>query len=499
MTACWGSCETWRRVGRRWGRLKPATRRHLPRRPSVRRSARLRPLLRSMPPVRKPVQDARWRWRAPGTSPILRCWRSSTSRRGTLRKAWRSIAALPPRSPTISCCMKRSRGSRKEEWESVTLRRRDTRRPRPRPSARPASVGWKAGLPGSGSVGGREGPGPPRAEPESVRLPRDSHLRGGHAGRDQPQPGRAGEGAGGGPHDPSIQRRRRSGGVDSEGGGPVRCAGDQSRRVYPHEHRPARRHRGGRHSDRRSAPLQPVSARGVPAAFLHRRRGGRADLGVRPGELCAGAAGRCLARAGATGHREKVARWTRRRQTRPVISTSEFRNGAKLELDGEPYTIIEFQHVKPGKGGAFVRTKLKSLRRGNVIERTYRSGEKLPTPDLDEREMTFLYVEGDQYTFMDTTTYEQLTFDRTHLGDGWDLLKENMTVTLLLHKGTPIGMELPGCDCRVPRRGSRSRRRTRQRPSRRRKAWSPCAGAAWGPSIGRRLLTPTCTWRKART
>jgi len=126
-----------------------------------------------------------------------------------------------------------------------------------------------------------------------------------------------------------------------------------------------------------------------------------------------------------------------------VISTSEFRNGAKLELDGEPYTIIEFQHVKPGKGGAFVRTKLKSLRRGNVIERTYRSGEKLPTPDLDEREMTFLYVEGDQYTFMDTTTYEQLTFDRTHLGDGSDLLKENMTVTLLLHKGTPIGMELP--------------------------------------------------------
>jgi len=126
-----------------------------------------------------------------------------------------------------------------------------------------------------------------------------------------------------------------------------------------------------------------------------------------------------------------------------VISTSEFRNGAKLELDGEPYTIIEFQHVKPGKGGAFVRTKLKSLRTGNVIERTYRSGEKLPTPDLDEREMTFLYVEGDQYTFMDTTTYEQLTFDRTHLGDGWDLLKENMTVTLLLHKGTPIGMELP--------------------------------------------------------
>lgn len=126
-----------------------------------------------------------------------------------------------------------------------------------------------------------------------------------------------------------------------------------------------------------------------------------------------------------------------------MISTSEFRNGAKLELDGEPFTIVEFQHVKPGKGGAFVRTKLKSLRSGNVIERTYRSGEKLPTPDLDEREMSFLYVEGDQYTFMDTTTYEQLTFGRDLLGDGWDLLKENMIVKLLLHKSVPIGMELP--------------------------------------------------------
>ena len=126
-----------------------------------------------------------------------------------------------------------------------------------------------------------------------------------------------------------------------------------------------------------------------------------------------------------------------------MITTSEFRNGAKLELEGEPFTIIEFQHVKPGKGGAFVRTKLKSLRTGNVIERTYRSGEKLPTPDLEEVEMKFLYASGEHYTFMDTTTYEQLTFDRVQLGDGWDLLKEDMTVALLLHKGAPIGMELP--------------------------------------------------------
>jgi len=126
-----------------------------------------------------------------------------------------------------------------------------------------------------------------------------------------------------------------------------------------------------------------------------------------------------------------------------VITTSEFRNGAKVELDGEPFTIIEFQHVKPGKGGAFVRTKLKSLKTGNVIERTYRSGEKLETPDLEEREMNFLYATGEQYTFMDTENYEQLTFERNLLGDGWDLLKEDMTVTLLLHEGTPIGMDLP--------------------------------------------------------
>jgi elongation factor P len=126
-----------------------------------------------------------------------------------------------------------------------------------------------------------------------------------------------------------------------------------------------------------------------------------------------------------------------------VITTSEFRNGAKLELEGEPFIIIEFQHVKPGKGGAFVRTKLKSLRSGNVIERTYRSGEKLQTPDLEELEVTFLYTTGDQYTFMDTSNYEQLTFDRAQLGEEWDLLKENLNLTLLLHNGSPIGVELP--------------------------------------------------------
>ena len=100
-----------------------------------------------------------------------------------------------------------------------------------------------------------------------------------------------------------------------------------------------------------------------------------------------------------------------------MISTAEFRNGAKVELDGEPYIIVEFQHVKPGKGGAFVRTKLKSLKTGNVMDRTYRSGEKLETPNLEEKNMQFLYAAGDDYHFMDNDTYEQLSLSAKQLGD----------------------------------------------------------------------------------
>ncbi|HEY5599847.1 MAG TPA: elongation factor P, partial [Candidatus Manganitrophaceae bacterium] len=83
-----------------------------------------------------------------------------------------------------------------------------------------------------------------------------------------------------------------------------------------------------------------------------------------------------------------------------MISTSDFRNSAKLEIDGDPYSIVEFQHVKPGKGGAFVRTKLKNLKTGNLLERTFRSGEKFNEPDLVEREMQFLYAQGEEYHFM---------------------------------------------------------------------------------------------------
>ncbi len=126
-----------------------------------------------------------------------------------------------------------------------------------------------------------------------------------------------------------------------------------------------------------------------------------------------------------------------------MISTSEFRNGTYLELDGAPYCIIEFQHVKPGKGGAFVRTKLKNLRTENVIDRTFRSGERLPEPDLEERDLQFLYAAGDSYTLMDTENFEQFTYDKKQLGDNVDLLKENTIVKVLIYKQEPIALELP--------------------------------------------------------
>jgi elongation factor P len=126
-----------------------------------------------------------------------------------------------------------------------------------------------------------------------------------------------------------------------------------------------------------------------------------------------------------------------------VISTTEFRNGARLELEGEPYYIVEFQHVKPGKGGAFVRTKLKSYKTGYVIDRTFRSGERFEEPNLQEREMQFLYASGDSCTFMDTESFEQFTYERKQLGENADLLKENMVAKILVYDHRPIDVELP--------------------------------------------------------
>ncbi|MBH0176713.1 MAG: elongation factor P [Nitrospira sp.] len=126
-----------------------------------------------------------------------------------------------------------------------------------------------------------------------------------------------------------------------------------------------------------------------------------------------------------------------------MISTVDFRNGVRLMVEGEPFYIVEFQHVKPGKGGAFVRTKLKSYLSGNVLDRTFRSGERFEEPDLEERDMQFLYATGELFTFMDTESYEQLSFEKATLGDNADLLKENMVVKILVYEHRPIDVELP--------------------------------------------------------
>ncbi len=125
------------------------------------------------------------------------------------------------------------------------------------------------------------------------------------------------------------------------------------------------------------------------------------------------------------------------------VSTTEFRNGLKIEIGGEPYVIVEFQHVKPGKGGAFVRTKFKSLKSGNVTDKTFRAGEKVDVPDLEEKTMQYLYGADKDRVFMDTSSYEQVSLNEKQLGDSINYLKENMEIKVLYHKGMPINIEVP--------------------------------------------------------
>ena len=125
------------------------------------------------------------------------------------------------------------------------------------------------------------------------------------------------------------------------------------------------------------------------------------------------------------------------------VDTAQFRNGVKIELDGEPFNIVFFQHVKPGKGGAFVRTKLKNLRTGRVIERTFRSGEKVDEADVTENKMQYLYQDGDQFVFMDIQTYEQTHFSVEQVGEARKYLKENLEVDVLFWREKPINIELP--------------------------------------------------------
>ena len=126
-----------------------------------------------------------------------------------------------------------------------------------------------------------------------------------------------------------------------------------------------------------------------------------------------------------------------------MATTSDIRNGLVIEHKGDIFTVTEFLHVKPGKGGAFVRTKLKSVMDGHVIEETFRAGERIQTVRLEEREMQYLYKDGNLHYFMDTETYEQQPFDEQLFIDDLKFLKENETVSVQLYENKPVTVELP--------------------------------------------------------
>lgn len=126
-----------------------------------------------------------------------------------------------------------------------------------------------------------------------------------------------------------------------------------------------------------------------------------------------------------------------------MIATSDFKRGAKILFRDEPYQIVDFQHVKPGKGGAFVRTKMKNMITGLIREETFRSGEKFPKPDLEYRDMQYLYADGDQYDFMDQESYDQMTFDKKQVADVLDYLQEQVVYTVLYFEGQPIAVTPP--------------------------------------------------------
>jgi elongation factor P len=126
-----------------------------------------------------------------------------------------------------------------------------------------------------------------------------------------------------------------------------------------------------------------------------------------------------------------------------TVSTNDLKNGMTLDLPEGLFSVVEFQHVKPGKGGAFVRTKIKNVRTGAVIERTYRADEKLEQAIIDKREMQFLYMDGQQYVFMDNSTYDQLHVDQEALGDAAKYVKEGDSAVLQLYRSEIVGVDLP--------------------------------------------------------
>ncbi len=126
-----------------------------------------------------------------------------------------------------------------------------------------------------------------------------------------------------------------------------------------------------------------------------------------------------------------------------MISTADFKNGLTIELDGAAYQILEYQHVKPGKGGAFVRTRLRNVHTGGVFEKTFRAGAKVETAHVERRKVQFLYSTADDYYFMDVANFDQIELSDEQVGDSRKYLKESLEIGLVMYKGDVIGLELP--------------------------------------------------------
>ena len=136
-----------------------------------------------------------------------------------------------------------------------------------------------------------------------------------------------------------------------------------------------------------------------------------------------------------------------------MISAGDFRNGLCFEMDGQVYQVVEFQHVKPGKGAAFVRTKYKNVKTGSVVERSFNPNEKFEQAQLERRDMQFIYADGDLYYFMDTDTYEQTPIHSDKIGDGTKFLKEEMICKVVSYKGDIFQVELEITECEPGVRG----------------------------------------------
>jgi elongation factor P len=126
-----------------------------------------------------------------------------------------------------------------------------------------------------------------------------------------------------------------------------------------------------------------------------------------------------------------------------VISVNEFKTGLTIEVEGDLFTVLDFQHVKPGKGAAFVRSKLKNLRNGNTVERTFRAGEGVGRAHIENRTMQYLYASGQEYTFMDTETFDQITLEQKQLEWELNFLKENMNINIMSYQGEILGINMP--------------------------------------------------------